>query len=126
MTKDIRDPLPSKENIKNLLKYLSIFNKPGYSPGKPRYEKKGNSVTLWPYCYNEATEGFMNSCYKEGFMYSYDWSEYSEKAKEIQSRKPPYAYILGAGKSQPDEIENKLLNFTEPLLRVLQNELQEK
>ena len=90
MIKDIREPLPSKENIKNLLKYLPVFNEPGYSPGKPRYEKKGNSVTLWPYCYNDAVRGFMNSCYKEGFMYSYNWSEYSGKVKEIQSRKSPY------------------------------------
>jgi hypothetical protein len=90
MIKNIRDPLPSKENIRNLLEYLPVFSVSGYSPGEPRYEKKRNSVTLWPYCYNDAVRGFMNSCYNEGFIYSYDWAEYSKKAKEIEGRKPSY------------------------------------
>ncbi len=90
MTKDIKDPLPSKENIKNLLKYLPIFNTPAYSAGERKIEEVDGTTTIWPYSYNETVENFMNSCYKEGFIYSYDWPGYSKKAAEIEKRKPPY------------------------------------
>jgi hypothetical protein len=54
-----------------------------------------------------------------------DINKHSIKRKEGQVQvidiTTTLTYILGAGKSQPDEIENKLLDFTEPLLKTLQN-----
>ena len=59
-----------------------------------------------------------------------DINKYSIKRKEgkvlVIDVITTLTYILGAGELQADEIENRLLDFTRPLLLALQNESQEE
>ena len=88
--KKLGDPLPKKENIMNLVRFLSIFEDPNFRPGESKCEVEGDAVVLYPVEYHHAVYDFMDSCYREGVMFDFDWIKYSGRAKAIETRTPHY------------------------------------
>ncbi len=76
----------SVESIDKVLKYLSIFDKKGYSFSTWESGKTKNGISDFPFCnYSREVNEFQHVLYEEGFIIDFDWPNWQDKAEQFYS-----------------------------------------
>ena len=70
-----------------MLKYLSIFEKEGYSFSTWEGGKTEDGITEFPFCnYSREVNEFQRVLYGESFIINFDWPQWQDKAEQFYSK----------------------------------------
>lgn len=81
-TSQDQKPLPGSDDIRALLKFLPIFERPDFMFGKEEGgEKRDDGVITMPYyTMSDDASRFHSTLYQHGFIRSFDWGSWKHKA----------------------------------------------